>query len=87
MKSVYRLAVAVIAGAGIGGAVIEGLHAQAKGPAYVVVAIRKINDADGFKSGVVEKATPETLKAWVAAMSSGRKISRVSMDLLHSALS
>jgi uncharacterized protein (DUF1330 family) len=63
MKSMYKLAVAIIAGAGIGGAIIEGLHAQAKAPVYVVVAIRKINDADGFKRGVVEKTSPETLKA------------------------
>jgi uncharacterized protein (DUF1330 family) len=63
MKMAYRVAVALVAGACIGGAIIEALHAQAKAPAYVVVAIRKINDADGFKSGVVEKTSPDTLKA------------------------
>ena len=56
MKSTYKIAVALVAGVGVGGAVIEGLHAQAKPPTYVVVAIRKINDADGFKTGVVAKA-------------------------------
>jgi uncharacterized protein (DUF1330 family) len=28
---------------------MQGLHAQAKPPAYVVIAIRKIDDADSFK--------------------------------------
>jgi len=63
MKMAYKLIVAVVAGAGVGGAVIEGLHAQATPPAYVVVAIRKINDAAGFKSGVVDKNSPEIMKA------------------------
>jgi len=63
MKSSFKLAVALVAGAGIGGAVIEGLHAQSSPPAYVVVAIRKINDAAAFKSGVVDRTSPDTLKA------------------------
>jgi uncharacterized protein (DUF1330 family) len=63
MKSTYKLAVALVVSAGIGGAIVDGLHAQAKAPTYVVVAIRKINDAAAFKSGVVDKASPEALKA------------------------
>ena len=47
----------LLAGAAIGATAIEGLHAQAKPPTYVVVAIRKINDADAFKAGVVDKAS------------------------------
>jgi uncharacterized protein (DUF1330 family) len=47
----------LLAGAAIGATAIEGLHAQAKPPTYVVVAIRKINDADTFKTGVVDKAS------------------------------
>jgi uncharacterized protein (DUF1330 family) len=35
------------------------LHsAQTKPPAYGIVAIRKINDADAFKLGAVDKANP-----------------------------
>jgi uncharacterized protein (DUF1330 family) len=52
----------LLAGVAIGATAIEGLHAQAKPPTYVVVAIRKINDADAFKTGVVEKA-PASIKA------------------------
>jgi uncharacterized protein (DUF1330 family) len=36
MKSNYKVAIALIAGAAIGGAAIQGLHAQAKPPAYVI---------------------------------------------------
>ena len=57
MKAIYKLGFAILGGVAIGGAAIEAIHAQAKPPTYVVVAIRKINDADGFKTGVVEKAT------------------------------
>jgi uncharacterized protein (DUF1330 family) len=36
MKSNYKIAVALVAGAAIGGAAIQGLHAQAKPKAYQV---------------------------------------------------
>jgi len=63
MKTQYKLAIALVAGTAIGGAAIQGLHAQAKPPTYVVVAIRSIKDADAFKTGVVEKTMPATLAA------------------------
>ncbi len=43
MKTNYKLAVALVAGVAIGGAAIQGLHAQAKPPAYVIIPILKIN--------------------------------------------
>jgi uncharacterized protein (DUF1330 family) len=49
MNIKLRTAIALLVGAGLGAAVMEGLHAQAAGPAYVIVAIRKINDADAYK--------------------------------------
>ncbi len=49
MKVNYKLALVLLAGIGLGGAVIEGVHAQMKPPTYVVIAIRKITDADGYK--------------------------------------
>jgi uncharacterized protein (DUF1330 family) len=57
MKTNYKVAIALVAGATIGGAAIEGLHAQAKPPAYVVIPILKINDAAAFKAGVIDKAS------------------------------
>jgi uncharacterized protein (DUF1330 family) len=63
MNTRYRIALAVLAGAGLGAAAIEGIHAQAKPPTYVVVAIRSIKDADGFKTGVLDKASAASVTA------------------------
>jgi uncharacterized protein (DUF1330 family) len=43
MKSHYTIAFAMIAGFGLGTAVIEGLHAQAKPPVYTVTEIQVTN--------------------------------------------
>jgi uncharacterized protein (DUF1330 family) len=48
---------ALLTGVAIGATAIQGLHAQAKPPTYVVVALRKINDAETFKTAVADKAT------------------------------
>jgi uncharacterized protein (DUF1330 family) len=50
MKTRYTVALSMIAGAALGGAAIQGLHAQAKPPAYLVIEINKITDAEGFKA-------------------------------------
>ena len=63
MKAKYKIAIALVAGASIGGAAIQGLHAQAKPPTYIVIPILKINDPAAFKSGVVDKALPADLTA------------------------
>jgi uncharacterized protein (DUF1330 family) len=48
-------------GVAIGGGAIEALHAQAKPPAYVIVAVRSIKDAEAFKTSVVDKTSPAML--------------------------
>jgi uncharacterized protein (DUF1330 family) len=63
MKTNYKVAIALVAGAAIGGAAIQGLHAQAKPPAYVVIPILKINDAAAFKAGVIDKVMAADLTA------------------------
>ena len=60
MKSNHRLAIALVAGVAVGGAVIQGLHAQATPPVYVVVDIADITDPEGFKA-ILAKTGPETL--------------------------
>jgi uncharacterized protein (DUF1330 family) len=57
MKTNYKLALALVAGAAIGGAAIQELHAQAKPPAYLIIPILKINDAAAFKAGVIDKGS------------------------------
>jgi uncharacterized protein (DUF1330 family) len=43
VKTNYKIAIAVVAGAAIGGAAVQGLHAQAKPPVYVVSEITVTN--------------------------------------------
>jgi len=57
MKKLLGPGLGMVAGMAIGAAAIQGLHAQAKPPAYVVIPILKINDAAAFKSGVVDKGS------------------------------
>src|SRR5450756_447950 len=45
MKTNYKIAIALVAGAAIGGAAIQGLHAQAKAPVYSVSEIDVTNVA------------------------------------------
>ena len=55
MKTNYKVAIALVASAALGAAAVQGLHAQMKPPAYVVIPILKINDAAAFKAGVVDR--------------------------------
>jgi uncharacterized protein (DUF1330 family) len=66
MNQRIALGLTLLAGVAIGATAIQGLHAQAKPPAYVVIPILKMNDAAGFKTGVVDKAN-----ATVAEMTAG----------------
>jgi uncharacterized protein (DUF1330 family) len=43
MKANFKVAIALVAGAAIGGAAIQGLHAQATAKAYVVTEIEVTN--------------------------------------------
>lgn len=63
MKTNFKLAVALVAGAVIGGMAIQGLHAQGKPPAYLVIPILKINDAAAFRAGVLDKVKSEDMNA------------------------
>jgi uncharacterized protein (DUF1330 family) len=56
MNQRIALGLTLLAGVAIGATAIQGLHAQAKPPAYVIIPILKMNDAAGFKAGVVDKA-------------------------------
>jgi len=57
MKRFLVPGLAMLAGLAVGAFAVQGLHAQAKPPAYVVIPILKINDADAFKAGVIDKAS------------------------------
>jgi len=73
MKSHYKIGIALIAGVAIGGVAVQGLRAQAKPPAIVVVDISAVTDPDGFKA-VTQRPTAST----ATVMQGGRYISRSS---------
>jgi uncharacterized protein (DUF1330 family) len=47
VKTNYKVAIALVAGAAIGAAAVQGLHAQAKPPAYVIAEI-DVTNQDGY---------------------------------------
>jgi len=55
MKINYTIALTLLGGIALGSAAVQGLHAQMKPPAYVVIGIQKINDAAAFNAGVVDR--------------------------------
>jgi uncharacterized protein (DUF1330 family) len=61
MKTRYTVVLSMIAGAALGGAAIQGLHAQAKPPAYVITHSEIIDQAafNEFSSKV-----PATMQAF-----------------------
>ena len=50
MKQYFMLGLGMVVGATLGAGAITALHAQAKPPAYLVIEVNKINDAEGFKT-------------------------------------
>jgi uncharacterized protein (DUF1330 family) len=50
MNTRYKIALAMLASAGLGAAAVQGLHAQATPPTYAVVDISSITDPEGFKT-------------------------------------
>jgi uncharacterized protein (DUF1330 family) len=50
VKTKYTVALAMLVGVVIGGAAIQGLHAQAKPPSLVVIDISDVTDPGGFKA-------------------------------------
>jgi uncharacterized protein (DUF1330 family) len=56
MKTNYKVAIALVAGAAIGGAAIQGLHAQSKPIVYVVAEI-DVTNQEAFTKEYVPLAT------------------------------
>jgi uncharacterized protein (DUF1330 family) len=59
MKTKYTVALAMLAGAALGAAAVNGLNAQGKAPgAYAVFALTDIGDPAAYKANVVDRAVP-----------------------------
>jgi hypothetical protein len=46
MKTQYAAVAALVAGISIGASLVQVLHAQTKPPAYVVIAVQSVTDAE-----------------------------------------
>ena len=55
MKTRFAAALSMLAGAALGGTVIQALHAQAKAPVYMV-AINDVSDQEGYAKEYVPPA-------------------------------
>ena len=55
MKTRFTVALSIVAGAALGGAAIQALHAQAKPPVYMI-AINEVSDQDGYAKEYVPPA-------------------------------
>jgi uncharacterized protein (DUF1330 family) len=59
MKKLVGPGLGMLAGIFVGAIAVGGLHAQGKTPtAYAVLALTDIDDANGYKVNVVDKAVP-----------------------------
>ncbi len=61
MNAKYKIAIALVAGVAIGGAAVQGLHAQAKPPVYYI-AQNEVSDTDAYVKEFASKV-PATVKA------------------------
>ena len=62
MKTQYVIGLAMLAGAVLGAASVNGLNAQGKSPgAYAIVAYSDVGEPAAFKANVLDKA-PEAIK-------------------------
>ena len=73
MKTNYKVAIALVAGAAIGGSVIQGLHAQATPPIYRIAEIA-ITDVDGYTKEFAPKAQAALKGAGGRFLAAGQKV-------------
>jgi uncharacterized membrane protein YoaK (UPF0700 family) len=67
MKTRFTLALSMLAGAALGGAAIQALHAQVKPPVYVI-AINEVSDQERYAKEYVSPAQ-KSVKITAASMS------------------
>ena len=77
MKSNYKLAIAMLAGAGLGAAAVQGLHAQAKPPAYVISEI-DVTDKDAYAKEFVPLAVKALKESGQKQLVAGGKTAAIS---------
>ena len=77
MKSNYKIAIAMLAGAGLGAAAVQGLHAQAKPPAYVISEI-DVTDKEAYAKEYVPLAVKALKESGQKQLVAGGKTAAIS---------
>jgi uncharacterized protein (DUF1330 family) len=73
MNPKYKMALAVVVGAALGAAAVEGLHAQAKPPVYTVTEI-DVNNVDGYMKEYVPVVQPIIKKGGGTLLAASLKV-------------
>jgi uncharacterized protein (DUF1330 family) len=73
MKTNYKIAIALVAGTALGAAAVQGLHAQAKPPAYVVGEI-DVSNQEAFTKEYVPLAVKALAASGNKALARGGKV-------------
>jgi uncharacterized protein (DUF1330 family) len=73
MNSKYKMTVAVLIGAALGAAAVQGLHAQAKPPVYTVTEI-DVNNVDGYMKEYVPVVQPIIKKGGGTLLAASLKV-------------
>ena len=73
MKTNYKVAIALVAGAAIGGAAIQGLHAQAKPPVYTVTEI-DVTNIEAYTKEYAPLAQASIKKSGGKLLAAGQKV-------------
>ncbi len=73
MKTKYAVPLAVVLGFGLGAVAIEGLHAQAKPPVYVVTEI-DVTNLDAYVKEYAPKAQALIKKSGGRLLAAGQKV-------------
>ena len=71
MKPNHKLAIAMLVGAGLGAAAVQGLHAQAKPPAYVISEI-DVMDKDAYAKEYVPLAVKALKESGQKQLAAGK---------------
>jgi len=77
VKSNHKIAIAMLAGAGLGAAAVQGLHAQAKPVAYVISEI-DVTDKDAYAREYVPLAVKALKASGQKQLAAGGKTAAIS---------
>jgi uncharacterized protein (DUF1330 family) len=73
MKTQYTVALAMLAGVGIGAAAVQGLHAQAKPPVYYIAEI-DVTNIDAWAKDYAPRAQAVIKAAGGRVLAAGQKV-------------